>query len=148
MKVQNYSNHRRYIPGFHFVLSFLGILALAGSIFFLVKSCIYETERLASVIVFLSALNFMMLFFYARQCATKVQDRAIRAEENLRHFTLTGNLLDPRLRMSQIVDRKSTRLNSSHLVISYAVFCLTKHKRWDRRDAAALTRRDRRGAGR
>src|SRR5256885_11165332 len=24
------------------------------------------------------------------------------------------------------VDRKSTRLNSSHLVISYAVFCLTK----------------------
>src|SRR5688500_19955114 len=24
-------------------------------------------------------------------------------------------------------DRKSTRLNSSHLVISYAVFCLKKH---------------------
>src|SRR5256885_9740421 len=27
---------------------------------------------------------------------------------------------------SRIVDRKSTRLNSSHLVISYAVFCLKK----------------------
>src|SRR5256885_12267820 len=27
-----------------------------------------------------------------------------------------------------ISDRKSTRLNSSHLVISYAVFCLTKKK--------------------
>src|SRR5256885_6760003 len=26
------------------------------------------------------------------------------------------------------LDRKSTRLNSSHLVISYAVFCLTKKK--------------------
>src|ERR1039457_4554808 len=26
------------------------------------------------------------------------------------------------------LDRKSTRLNSSHLVISYAVFCLQKHK--------------------
>src|SRR5256885_11096390 len=26
------------------------------------------------------------------------------------------------------IDRKSTRLNSSHLVISYAVFCLTKKK--------------------
>src|ERR1022692_1975081 len=26
-------------------------------------------------------------------------------------------------------DRKSTRLNSSHLVISYAVFCLTKKRR-------------------
>src|SRR5688500_15562136 len=27
------------------------------------------------------------------------------------------------------LDRKSTRLNSSHLVISYAVFCLNKKKR-------------------
>src|SRR5256885_4415632 len=27
-------------------------------------------------------------------------------------------------------DRKSTRLNSSHLVISYAVFCLKKKKYW------------------
>src|SRR3989454_12630656 len=27
------------------------------------------------------------------------------------------------------LDRKSTRLNSSHLVISYAVFCLKKNKR-------------------
>src|SRR5256885_3733634 len=28
----------------------------------------------------------------------------------------------------QLEDRKSTRLNSSHLVISYAVFCLKKKK--------------------
>src|SRR5256885_7976354 len=28
-----------------------------------------------------------------------------------------------------IADRKSTRLNSSHLVISYAVFCLKKKKK-------------------
>src|SRR5256885_8983890 len=28
-----------------------------------------------------------------------------------------------------VTDRKSTRLNSSHLVISYAVFCLKKKKR-------------------
>src|SRR3989442_8404317 len=27
-------------------------------------------------------------------------------------------------------DRKSTRLNSSHVRISYAVFCLKKKKRW------------------
>src|SRR2546426_9281846 len=30
-------------------------------------------------------------------------------------------------------DRKSTRLNSSHLVISYAVFCLKKKKSQDAR---------------
>src|SRR5256885_8072549 len=28
----------------------------------------------------------------------------------------------------ELLDRKSTRLNSSHLVISYAVFCLKKKK--------------------
>src|SRR5256885_11003756 len=32
-------------------------------------------------------------------------------------------------RMHRGEDRKSTRLNSSHLVISYAVFCLKKKKR-------------------
>src|SRR2546426_9016395 len=31
-----------------------------------------------------------------------------------------------------ILDRKSTRLNSSHLVISYAVFCLKKKKNTQR----------------
>src|SRR2546426_3689160 len=34
----------------------------------------------------------------------------------------TGALGD----IGHVVDRKSTRLNSSHLVISYAVFCLKK----------------------
>src|SRR5205807_10400780 len=34
-------------------------------------------------------------------------------------------------------DRKSTRLNSSHLVISYAVFCLKKKKKVAERDPAA-----------
>src|SRR2546426_4897548 len=34
----------------------------------------------------------------------------------------------PHLRRARTTDRKSTRLNSSHLVISYAVFCLKKKK--------------------
>src|SRR5256885_12493474 len=34
-----------------------------------------------------------------------------------------------RERRRQLQDRKSTRLNSSHLVISYAVFCLKKKKK-------------------
>src|SRR5258708_10438546 len=41
---------------------------------------------------------------------------------------------------STVLDRKSTRLNSSHQIISYAVFCLKKKKREahleDRRVAA------------
>src|SRR5205807_5776984 len=34
-----------------------------------------------------------------------------------------------RAAVAEIKDRKSTRLNSSHLVISYAVFCLKKKKK-------------------
>src|SRR2546426_8525408 len=33
------------------------------------------------------------------------------------------------MRLAELADRKSTRLNSSHLVISYAVFCLKKKKK-------------------
>src|SRR5256885_12549800 len=36
-------------------------------------------------------------------------------------------------------DRKSTRLNSSHLVISYAVFCLKKKKNKKRQQLRAHT---------
>src|SRR2546426_8242613 len=35
----------------------------------------------------------------------------------------------PDLQYGNDADRKSTRLNSSHLVISYAVFCLKKKKK-------------------
>src|SRR2546426_7844782 len=34
-----------------------------------------------------------------------------------------------KLAVGLVTDRKSTRLNSSHLVISYAVFCLKKKKK-------------------
>src|SRR5688500_19802157 len=41
---------------------------------------------------------------------------------NLKDLVLRSESPEP-------VDRKSTRLNSSHLVISYAVFCLKKKKK-------------------
>src|ERR1022692_1187748 len=37
------------------------------------------------------------------------------------------------------LDRKSTRLNSSHLVISYAVFCLKKHQEFNKADPIWLS---------
>src|SRR5258708_31151427 len=40
------------------------------------------------------------------------------------HFDVDGRR--PRIQLSE--DRKSTRLNSSHQIISYAVFCLKKKK--------------------
>src|SRR5256885_7219649 len=45
----------------------------------------------------------------------------------------------PMLRKLMPIDRKSTRLNSSHLVISYAVFCLKKKKQHASADWNSLT---------
>src|SRR5256885_11681034 len=44
----------------------------------------------------------------------------------LHRLRLEGELTEIR---AADLDRKSTRLNSSHLVISYAVFCLKKKKK-------------------
>src|SRR5256885_6997545 len=41
---------------------------------------------------------------------------------------LTPRSAVSKIGQSNVADRKSTRLNSSHLVISYAVFCLKKKK--------------------
>jgi hypothetical protein len=49
------------------------------------------------------AVALLLLWFFARVFPLKAQDRAIRAEENLRHYVLTGRLLDSRLAVKQIV---------------------------------------------
>src|SRR5258707_10186483 len=58
--------------------------------------------------------------------------RALRAELNVARADsvalVQADLLDI-AGLSEIVDRKSTRLNSSHANISYAVFCLKKKKK-------------------
>src|SRR5688572_32097550 len=55
--------------------------------------------------------------------------------QNARRLQCSAALTTPRhkpnqtLRFQSLKDRKSTRLNSSHSQISYAVFCLKKKKR-------------------
>src|SRR5947199_6541151 len=53
-----------------------------------------------------------------------------KQENNLAKISVTdkGIGIDPKLQNQIFKDRKSTRLNSSHLGISYAVFCLKKKK--------------------
>src|SRR5688500_19815659 len=59
----------------------------------------------------------------ARSVRLLTRDRSIRT-------SCGSSCPDRALDASRSVqDRKSTRLNSSHLVISYAVFCLKKKKR-------------------
>lgn len=101
MSKQNYSNHTRYIPLWHYVTSGAILLLFAGSIVNLVRSA-RENLYSASLIV-LCSLVLMSLFWYARWFALRAQDRAIRAEENLRHYFLTGKPLSRNLRTSQII---------------------------------------------
>jgi hypothetical protein len=88
---------------YHVVLFGLLVLTLIGSIVNFYKS-IGDHQRIysASLIVVLD-ICVLLLFFFCRVFALKAQDRAIRAEENLRHFVLTGKLLDPGLTIRQII---------------------------------------------
>ncbi|MGC4034603.1 MAG: DUF6526 family protein [Chitinophagaceae bacterium] len=101
MNEQNYKNHSRYVPLWHFLTGGAIIAVLIGSVVNLIKSGA-ENVYSASLIVVI-ALILGSIFWYARKFALVAQDRAIRAEESLRHFTLTGKPLDGRLRMGQIV---------------------------------------------
>src|SRR5256885_11117811 len=51
-----------------------------------------------------------------------------RADRHASGFAFDAGFLFPVAAPLRPRDRKSTRLNSSHLVISYAVFCLKKKK--------------------
>jgi len=103
METQNYANHRRVVPLYHMVLFFMLLLTLIGSLVNLYLS-LGDHQRIysASLIVVLVVCS-VLLFIFCRTFALKAQDRAIRAEENLRHFVLTGKLLDPKLAVLQIV---------------------------------------------
>ena len=101
--MQSYANHARFDPGFHRILAPALLLTLMGACVNLTKS-LGDHERLYSAALIL-VLNICLIAaaIYGRIFALRAQDRAIRAEENLRHFALTGKLLDPRLAIKQIV---------------------------------------------
>src|SRR5205814_3047242 len=52
-------------------------------------------------------------------------EEAIQTDAAINRGNSGGPLIDSH---GNVIDRKSTRLNSSHLGISYAVFCLKKKK--------------------
>jgi hypothetical protein len=99
MNTQNYKNHARMHPIYHYVLSLLVIGGLIASIVYLFNA---EDLFLAVILVVMS-LSMGITFALLRIYPLKAQDRAIRSEENLRYYVLTGKLLDPRLTPGQIV---------------------------------------------
>ena len=103
MEIQNYTNHRHYVPMYHGVLGFLLLITFIGS---LVNTYLSfgDHQRIysASLITVLTCCALIQ-YWYSRAVVTTVQDRAIRAEENLRHFAMTGKLFDPKLKLGQII---------------------------------------------
>jgi len=101
--MQNYANHTRTDPGYHMVLFPILLLTFVGScVNFTLSVGDHQRFYGASLILVLAACS-VGLCLYARLYPLRAQDRAIRAEENLRHYVLTGKLLDPRLSVRQIV---------------------------------------------
>jgi hypothetical protein len=100
---QSYKNHAQIVPMYHRVLFGLLLLTLIGSVVNLSKSWGDSTRFYSASLIVMLTIELVMAAFFARVFALKAQDRAIRAEEQLRHHILTGKLLDPRLTMQQIV---------------------------------------------
>lgn len=101
MSVQNYENHTQRVPGYLAVLAVL-LLTIIGAGVNLYESLGNHQRLYSSSLIFVLSVSALFIAFYARSFALKAQDRAIRAEENLRHYVLTGKLLDARLTPSQI----------------------------------------------
>lgn len=101
MSNQNFENHKQYVVGYHYVLLPALLVLLIGS-FVNLSHCTPDSCYSASLICFGSFL-MIIVSFYARMFALTVQNRAIRAEENLRYYVLTGKLLPAAIRMSQVI---------------------------------------------
>ena len=103
MQAQNLKNHTRLVPSYHFVL---WSVVLALDILAILQLITVLNERqglLPSAIFVLIAVALSISAIQIRRFPLIAQDRAIRAEEKLRHFVLTGKLPDSRLTLAQII---------------------------------------------
>lgn len=104
MAEQNYKNHRHLVPLWHFIVYPAIIATIIGAGINLYESCKADNENLYSAsLIFLISIILLFMAFFSRNFALKAQDRAIRAEENLRFFAITGKLMDSRLTLRQII---------------------------------------------
>ena len=99
---QNYSTHRQWVPVYHFILSLIVLATMIGAGINFFKTMGGEGFYSATLI-FVSSLSILITFFLFRAFALKAQDRAIRVEENFRHFVLTSKPLDSKLTIRQII---------------------------------------------
>src|SRR5438552_14556908 len=90
-------------------------------------SCFFFFNRSATTQLYTLSLHDALPICQCLERRVDVRTEGARESADHRTFHLTGDGLD-RLEVAR-QDRKSTRLNSSHQIISYAVFCLKKKKK-------------------
>ena len=98
---QEYSNHRHLVPLYHFLTFAAMGVSLLGSILYLLVN--KQESYMLPFLLILTILTLISVSFHCRSFALKAQDRAIRAEENLRYFILTGKRLNQDLSLYQII---------------------------------------------
>src|SRR5258708_16370511 len=77
-----------------------------------------------------------------RRLCPRRQDQLGLHQSCHRRRRILRRLWQPSRRRASPRDRKSTRLNSSHQIISYAVLCLKKNKDWFRYESHFVHGRD------
>jgi hypothetical protein len=76
---QNYDNHRKFVPGYHYVAFGFLAINLLYSLY-----VVATAPSVDSVVGLLLAVGLIMVMLYARLFALGAQDRVIRLEERLR----------------------------------------------------------------
>jgi len=101
MKQQTFENHSKWVLGYHLVTFLAILLLIVGSIRGLMKSS--EDNLYSASLLVLVSFILLFIFFFLRSFALKAQDRAIRAEEKLRYFILTGKPISSKITTRQLV---------------------------------------------
>ena len=101
MNEQDYKSHRQLVITWHILIA-LGLIALLGGSIRYLMVCPADQVYPASLLILVSFI-LICIYLHTRRFALKAQDRAIRAEENLRYFMLTGKRLDDRIGMKQLI---------------------------------------------
>src|SRR5689334_22689810 len=100
MKEQSAKHHTRIVYPYYIMTGFPIIALLVYSLVVLWRGEGGPRWAWASL---LAGWILLTLLFRARSFALKAQDRAIRAEESLRYFILTGKRIDGRITIRQII---------------------------------------------
>jgi len=103
MQTQHYKNHMKAAPRAYYIGLVMALLVIVFSLIYCRGLADGWSGMLLPFLLIDLSIGVILIGYFARAFALKAQDRAIRSEENLRHFVLCGKLLDSKLKITQII---------------------------------------------